>query len=130
MSKFWVWKDFKLILPGFLILRLYTGSDLVEIALKTKEEAGGRRELILSFGLDSFGEFIESLKKISSKVEKKDFGSKSLKYDFSFEARIEFNFYFNKDEFTKFYKFLENCNKEIIEQAREYRELTKGEIKQ
>ena len=124
------WKDSKLILPGFLILRVYTGSDLVEIALKTKEEAGERRELILSFGLDSFGEFIESLKKINSKVEKKDFGSKSLKYDFSFESRTEFNFYFNKDEFLKFYEFLENCNKEIIEQARGYEKLAKGEIKQ
>lgn len=113
-----------------MILRLYTGQDIVEMSLKVREQAGERVELSLSYNLETFGEFIESLKKINSRVEKKDFGSKSLKYDFSSESKIEFNFYFNKNEFLKFYKFLESCYKEIIEQAREYRELAKGEIKQ
>jgi len=124
----WTWKDFKLNLPGFMILRLCTGLDLVEMELKVREQAGERVELFLTFNLSSFGEFIESLEKINDKVEKrKDFQGRALKYDFSSESKIEFSFYFDKDEFLKFYKFLENCRKEIIGQAREYKNLTEGE---
>jgi len=122
----WNWKDFMLALPGFAVIRLYTGQDIVEMSLKVKEQAGERQSLELAFNSQTFGEFIESLKKINSKVEKKDFGSKSLKYNFSSESKTEFIFYFNKDEFKKFYRFLENCYKEIQEQEIAYKNLTKG----
>lgn len=125
----WNWKEFKLILPGFMILRLYSGSNIVELELKVKEESEERQSLNLTFNSFSFGEFIDSLKKINSKVEKKDFPGQAFKYDFSSENKVELNFYFNKSEWTQFYKFLENCQKEIIEQAREYEKLTRGEIK-
>jgi len=127
-SEFWTWKDFKLVLSGFLILRLYTGSDLIEMELKIKEQVRERVELLLTFNLDSFGEFIEDLKKINSKVEKKgDFRDKVLEYNLFSTSKIQTGLYFDKSDWRRFYQFLENCYKEIIEQAREYRELTKGE---
>jgi len=125
----WTWKDFKLILPGFVVFRLFTGQDLVEMSLKIKEETGERQELIITYNLETFQEFIISLKKINNKVEKKDFQGQALKYDFSSENKVEFSFYFNKDEFIKFYKFLEDCFREIQAQELEYKNLAKG-IKQ
>ncbi|GAI87170.1 unnamed protein product [marine sediment metagenome] len=123
----WIWKDFKLVLPGLSVIRIFTGENLIEIALKVKEELEERQELNLAFSLNSFREFLRDLGKIDIKVIKKDFGSKSLKYDFSSESKVEFNFYFSKEKFLKFYQFLEDCKKQIEIQAREYKNLTEKE---
>jgi len=124
LSGFWAWRNFKLILPGFLIFRIYTGLDSIVLELKVKEQAGERQSLELTYNSQTFGEFIESLKGINGRVIKKDFGSKSLKYDFSSENKAELNFYFNKNEWIKFYQFLENCYKEIQEQELAYKKIS------
>lgn len=123
----WNWKKFKLILPGFMVLRLYTEQDIVEISLKIEENPRESKELIIKYSLDAFGKFIKSLRKIIKEVEEKDFKNKVLEYNILSTGKILIGLYFTKDDFLKFYKFLGNCQGEIIEQARAYRELAKGE---
>jgi len=91
------------------------------MSLKIREEAGERQELMITYDSDSFGKFIESLKKINSRIEKKDFGSQVLEYNLFSSDKIRIGLYFNKEDWRRLYQFIESCCRKIQAQELEHK---------
>jgi len=122
-KRLFIWKSFKLVIPGLYISNLTSSQNSVELNIKSQEK-DGLKEIYYTWTYENWDKFFKEVEKFNQGVIKiKDFKDKVAVYNLG--EKLQTNLYFTREQWIRFFEFVSSAFKAFKDQ----REKIKGIFK-
>ena len=122
-KRLFIWKFFKLVIPGLYIFNLTLSQNSVELNIKSQEK-DGLKEIYYTWTYENWDKFFKELEKFSQDVIKiKDFKDKVVVYNLG--EKLQTNLYFTREQGIRFFEFVSSAFKAFKDQREKFKGIFK-----
>ena len=122
-KRLFIWKFFKLVIPGLYIFNLTSSQNSVKLNIKSQEK-DGLKEIYYTWTYENWDKFFKELEKFNQDVIKiKDFKDKVVVYNLG--EKLQTNLYFTREQWIWFFKFVSSAFKAFKDQREKFKGIFK-----